>query len=82
MRAALAALALALVLASPASADQLVFGCGQGFENLCRARADGSGLVRFAVPLRGRAGRVAVRITVTPPGGAAEWATRAVRISR
>jgi WD40 repeat protein len=40
------------------------------------------GLVRFAVPLRGRAGRVTVRITVTPSGGAAERATRAVRVSR
>jgi hypothetical protein len=47
MRAALAALALALVLVTPASADQLVFGCGQGFENLCRARPDGSGLQRL-----------------------------------
>lgn len=44
MRVAPAAVALALLVAAPASADRLVFGCGQGFENICRARTDGSGL--------------------------------------
>jgi hypothetical protein len=47
MRVALVALALAVLVAAPASADQLVFGCGQGFENLCRSRPDGSGLQRL-----------------------------------
>lgn len=40
-------MALALLVAAPAAADQLAFGCGQGFENLCRARPDGTGLERL-----------------------------------
>ncbi len=36
----MAALALS---AAPAQASQLVFDCGTAFENLCRARPDGSG---------------------------------------
>jgi Tol biopolymer transport system component len=37
-------LAIGLVAATPAAADQLAFDCGRAFENLCRARPDGSGL--------------------------------------
>jgi hypothetical protein len=44
MRVAFLAVTLALLAAAPASAGQLAFACGQGFENLCRARPDGTGL--------------------------------------
>jgi Tol biopolymer transport system component len=44
MRAGLLAVLLALVAAAPAAADQIVFACGDGYANLCRARPDGTGL--------------------------------------
>lgn len=47
MRAALLGLALALLAAAPASADQLVFACGDAFEDVCRARPDGTGTERL-----------------------------------
>jgi hypothetical protein len=32
-----------LAAAAPAAASQLVFACGPSFEDLCRARPDGTG---------------------------------------
>jgi hypothetical protein len=40
------------------------------------------GTVSFAVRLKGRSGRMMVRVAVTPPGRGADVATRVVRVNR
>jgi hypothetical protein len=44
MRRAPLGILLALAATSPAAADQIAFDCGTAFEDVCRARPDGTGL--------------------------------------
>jgi Tol biopolymer transport system component len=57
-------LALGLAATTPAAADQLAFDCGRAFENLCRARPDGSGLQQLTTD--GDATRTTNRVYSAP----------------